>query len=159
MTTKEAARPDEAAATPPPRKRKWTLLAVLPALVLAAGAAVILFGGTPDVAASAPAVLSDEEGPVIEVDTLTVNLIGEEGRYARIGFAVVLSVEADRAVVGAKVPLMRDAALTVMTDYSADELQTAAGIDSLRTDLSRAMGDLFPDGAVIRAVLTELVVQ
>ncbi len=58
-----------------------------------------------------------------------------------------------------KVPLMRDATLTVMTDFDSEELQTAKGMERLRQELSDAIVEIFPDGEVIRAVLTELIVQ
>ena len=71
----------------------------------------------------------------------------------------MLSADADNGVVGARVPLLRDAALTIMTDFSSAELQTAAGMERLRPSLSERAVELFPDGEVLRAVLTELIVQ
>jgi flagellar protein FliL len=156
----DAAEPAEKAAGG--RLKKILLFGVVPLVVAAAGGYVFLLGGDDAAAAATPttiAMLSTDEGEVIEVDTMTVNLMGEEGRYARIGFAVVLSVEADRAIVGTKVPLMRDAALSTMTAYTSDELQSPDGVERVRADLTEAMVDLFPDGAIIRAVLTELIVQ
>jgi flagellar basal body-associated protein FliL len=54
---------------------------------------------------------------------------------------------------------MRDATLTVMTEFDSAELQTADGMERLRQELSSAVVAIFPDGEVIRAVLTELIVQ
>lgn len=144
---------------PTEKKRSKTKLVAIVAAValLGAGAALFLGGGGDPAAASEPAPVV--EGDVVEIDTMTVNLVGEPGRYARVGFAVVLAAGADGAVVGAKLPLLRDAALTVMTGFDAAELQTAAGMERLRAELSDRAVALFPDGEVVRAVLTELIVQ
>ena len=139
-------------------KLKKIIFIVVPALAVGAGV-FFFFGGTGAEAASPTTTLAPVEGEVIEIDTVTVNLVGSEGRYARVGFAVVLDSMANSTVVGAKVPLMRDALLTTMTGFTADELQTADGMERLRQELSDAMVALFPDGEVLRAVLTDLIVQ
>jgi flagellar FliL protein len=139
-------------------KKKLVMIAVPVVIVIAAAAGFFLRGG--DTAeAAVPTTVPVVEGEVIEVDTMTVNLVGEEGRYARVGFAVVLDSTAESGAVGMKVPLMRDATLTVMTGFNSTELQTAEGMERLRHELSDAIVAIFPDGEVIRAVLTELIVQ
>jgi flagellar FliL protein len=140
-------------------KLKLIVMIVVP--LLAVGGGVFFFlGGSGDAEAAGPTTtLAPVEGEVIEVDTLTVNLVGEEGRYARVGFAVVLADTTDSSTIASKVPLMRDAALSTMTRFDSAELQTADGMERLRQELSDAMVALFPDGEVLRAVLTELIVQ
>ncbi len=140
--------------------KKKLIMIVVPIVVVIAGAAVFfLRGGDTAEAAVVTTTAPVVEGEVIEVDTMTVNLVGEEGRYARIGFAVVLDSTANTGVVGMKVPLMRDATLTVMTGFDSAELQTAEGMERLRQELSDAIVAIFPDREVIRVVLTELIVQ
>ena len=140
--------------------KKKLVMIVVPIVVVIAGAAgFFLRGGDTAEAAVPTTTVPIVEGEVIEVDTMTVNLVGEEGRYARVGFAVVLDSTAESGAVGMKVPLMRDATLTVMTGFDSTELQTAAGMERLRQELSDAIVAIFPDGEVIRAVLTELIVQ
>lgn len=139
--------------------KKKLIMIVVPVIVVIAGAAGFFLRGGDTAEAAVPTTVPIVEGDVIEVDTMTVNLIGEEGRYARVGFAVVLDSTADSGAVGKKMPLMRDATLTVMTDFDSTELQTADGMERLREELSDAVVAIFPDGEVIRAVLTELIVQ
>lgn len=140
--------------------KKKLVMIVVPIVVVIAGAAgFFLRGGDTAEAAVPTTTVPIVEGEVIEVDTMTVNLVGEEGRYARVGFAVVLDSTAESGAVGMKVPLMRDATLTVMTGFDSTELQTAEGMERLRQELSDAIVAIFPDGEVIRAVLTELIVQ
>lgn len=138
---------------------KKIILMVVPALAVGAGMFFFLGGGGDAEAAPTSTTLAPIEGEVIEVDTLTVNLMNEEGRYARVGFAVVLAEGANQGAVGARIPLMRDAAISTMTNFDSAELQSAEGMERLRTELSAAMVALFPDGEVLRAVLTELIVQ
>lgn len=140
-------------------KLKKIILLVVPALAVGAGMFFFLGGGGDAEAAAPTTTLPPVEGEVVEVDTLTVNLVGEEGRYARIGFAVVLNDLADSGVVANKIPLMRDAAISIMTDFTSTDLQSAEGMERLRQELSDGMVALFPDGEVLRAVLTELIVQ
>ncbi|MDH4116626.1 MAG: flagellar basal body-associated FliL family protein [Acidimicrobiia bacterium] len=137
---------------------KKIILMVAPALVVGAGMFFFLGGKGAD-AAAPTTTLAPVEGVVLEVETITVNLVDEDSRYARLGFAVVLDSLADEALVQGRVPLMRDAALTIMTDYTSADLQSQEGMERLRVDLSDAMVALFPDGEVLRAVLTELIVQ
>ena len=137
--------------------KKKIILIVVPVVLIAAGAGFFLRGG--DAEAAVPTTIPVEEGEVIEIDTMTVNLVGEEGRYARVGFAVVLDSTADSAVIGTKTPLMRDVTLTVMTGFNSGELQTQVGMERLRSELTDSIVDLFVDGEVIRVVLTELIVQ
>jgi flagellar FliL protein len=139
--------------------KKKLVMIVVPIVVVIAGAAGIFLRGGETAEAAVPTTVPVVEGDVIEVDTMTVNLVGEEGRYARVGFAVVLDATAESGAVGVKVPLMRDATLTVMTGFDSTELQTAEGMERLRHELSDAIVAIFPDGEVIRAVLTELIVQ
>ncbi len=139
--------------------KKKLVMIVVPVIVVLAGLAGFFLRGGETAEAAVPTTIPVIEGDVIEVDTMTVNLIGEEGRYARIGFAVVLDSTADSGAVGKKMPLMRDATLTVMTEFDSAELQTAEGMERLRHELSDAVVTIFPDGEVIRAVLTELIVQ
>lgn len=141
--------------------KKKMLLLVVPVAVVSAGAgAFFLRGGSAEAAApTTTSTYAPVEGEVIEVDQLTVNLVGEEDRYARVGFALVLAEGVSSGEVGKRVPLLRDAAISVLTEFTADELRTAEGMERLRARLSEESIALFEHGEVLRAVLTELIVQ
>lgn len=136
---------------------KKIILMVAPALAVGAGMFFFLGGGGAE--AGPTTTLAPVEGGVLPVDTLTVNITGEESRYARVGFAVVLDSLADPTVVEGRLPLLQDAALSIMVKYDSATLQSADGQEQLRQELSDASVALFPDGEVLRAVLTELIVQ
>jgi flagellar FliL protein len=136
---------------------KKIIIMVLPAVVVGAGMFFFL-GGKSDASAGTTTTTIVQEGDVIDVDTLTVNIVGEEGRYARVGFALVLSSTASGEEIAKKLPLVRDAAIDVLTAYSAADLQSQDGQERLRQELSDRCADLY-DGDVLRVVLTELIVQ
>ncbi len=143
-----------------PKKSKMKLILIIVPVLLALGAGAYFFllkGDGTETAVTTTTVL--EEGEVIEVGDLTVTLADQQLRYAKVGIAVVLSTVADSGVVGKKVPLIQDAAITVLSHFTAAQLLTDTGLDDLRGELTDATRALFPDGEVMRVVLTELVVQ
>ncbi len=142
-------------------KKKLIMIAV-PVLVVGVAAGFLLGGrgGSADAATETTTTTSvPTEGPVVEVDTMTVNIGGDGTRYARLGFAVVLNAEATPETVAEKIPLLQDAAIRIMAGFTAEELVTTDGQDRLREALTEEAVALFPDGEVLRAVLTELIVQ
>lgn len=144
--------------TPKKSKAKLIMIIVPVLLALLGGAYFFLLNGEgAETAATTTTVL--EEGDVIEVGDLTVTLADDQLRYAKVGIAVVLSTVADSGVVGKRVPLIQDAAITVLSRFTAAQLLTDSGLDELRGELTDAARALFPDGEVMRVVLTELVIQ
>jgi flagellar FliL protein len=146
--------------------KKKLLMIVLPAVLVLAGGGYFMMGGSGDAeaaeaeAAAAAAAEEVVEGEVIEVGKMTVNLADEdELRYARVGIAVVLSATADSAVVGTKIPLVQDSAITVIAGMTSGELRSPAGIETLRSMLTADAQEIFPDGDVVRVVLTEMIIQ
>ncbi len=112
----------------------------------------------PEGEAAAPVEVVVEDGPVLEVATLTVNLASEDLRYARVQFGVVT----DAASVldpTPQFPLLQDAAISIIAGFTPEELRTVAGHDRLRKELTEAVVELWPDGDVLRVVLYDLIVQ
>lgn len=144
----------ETAPAPPRRRRKLVLVGVA-VLLVAAGAAVFLRSGSDDSDPDAPAV----EGAIVEVAQMTANLAGPAVHYARIGFAAVLAADVMPSDVEGRFPLMRDAALSEIGTLPADHLRTPEGVEELRNRLTARARSIYPDGQVLRIVLTELVVQ
>ena len=139
--------------------KKKLIMMGAPVLVLAVAAYMFMGGGggeTAEAAEPPPPV----EGAVVAADPITVTMSGDPVRYVKATFALVMEETADRSAVEGKLPLMYDAAISVIGGYDADDLRTPAGLDRLRSDLTeRATEDVFPDGEVIRVVLTEVIVQ
>lgn len=155
-TTKETARPDVDASVeedvPRRSRRKLLLIGIVLGAIAVAVAMTLLRGGEEE-----PEVPVD--GPVVEVSQMTANLAGSQMQYVRFGFAAVLREDVVGPDVEGRFPLLQDAALSEVQALPADVLRTPEGLQQLRDQLTSRAQDVYPDGEVLRIVLTELVVQ
>lgn len=138
--------------------KKKLIMMGLPVLVLLAAGYMVLGGGGGDEAEAAeppPPV----EGAVVAADPITVTMSGDPVHYVKLTFALVMEETADRSAVEGKLPLMYDAAISVVGTYDAEDLRVPAGLDRLRSDLTDRATEVYPDGEVLRVVLTEVIVQ
>lgn len=146
--------------TPPRRSRRRLLVSLVVVLALAAsGAGYLLLTGSDEPADEPVAAGPVEEGAVVEVATVTTNLAGSGDRYARVGIALVLSVDADPVVVASRFALVKDATISEIGRHDAAALQQPDGVGALRRGLGERITELYPDGDVLRVVLTDLLVQ
>ena len=143
------------------KKGKGKLIGIVGGVVVLLGAVYFLFlgGGGGEAEAAVTTTTIPVEGAVIESDQMTVTLADEPVRYARITFAVVLPEGGDSAVVGERMPLLKDGVLDVVAGMSAADLVGQAGLDVLRADLTAKALEIYTEGEVLRVVLTEVLVQ
>ena len=143
------------------KKGKGKLIAIVAiVVVLGAGAYLFLFsGGGGGEEAATSTTLAQVEGVTIDGATMTVALGGDDGGYARVSYALVLAETADTAIVGNRVQILQDRALTAILGFEATELSTIEGIDRLRDSLTTFAHEVYPGGEVVRVVLTEVLVQ
>ena len=80
-------------------------------------------------------------------------------RYARITFAVVLPEGGDSAAVGERMPVLKDGVLDVVAGMTAADLVGPQALATLRESLTAKAVEIYPDGEVLRVVLTEVLVQ
>ena len=143
-------------------KKKFIIIG---AVVAVAAVGYFMFGGgggeVPEEDMVAEEDMEPVEGEVIEIGKMTIVLAdeGESLRYARVGLAVVMSELGDSGVVGTKVSLIQDAAITVMSEMTSAELRGAEGATLARERLTEEVLKIFPDGDVVRVVLTEMILQ
>ncbi len=136
--------------------KKKLLFIVLPVLLAGGGAGYYSLGMSGEEATTETTVPAAIEGEVLAVETMTVNLPDEH--YAKVGFALVLDSMADAGMIEPKLPIVKDAALSILTRFDAEELSTSDGMERLRSELSEFAIEEF-EGDVLRVVLTELLVQ
>lgn len=142
-----------------PGKRKKLIVLVMMA-VLAGGGGFFAMRTLSAPASATPEVAPTPiEGAVIDVAEMTASLPGELPHLARVGFAVVLEEGVDPATVTPRFALLKDAAVTELAESSAELLITPEGVDDLRARLTGRAVEVYPDGEVLRVVLTQLVVQ
>lgn len=149
----------EEQAEAPAKSKKKLVMIVVGVLVLGGGGYMFLGGGGADAEASVTTTTVIVEGPVLEADQMTVNLADEQLRYARIKFAVVLPAGGDTAAVGERIPVLKDAVLSVVSGYTAEDLRGTDSLDRLRSEFSDAALDVWENGEVLRVVITEVLVQ
>lgn len=107
-----------------------------------------------------PTMTEPVEGEVLPVSVMTINLNDDDLRFARVGFALVLDASVgDSAALEEKFPLLQDAAITEVSKFTADRLLTEEGQQELRDVLTQHAQEVYPNGEVIRVVLTDLIVQ
>jgi flagellar protein FliL len=151
-------------ATPPPAKKRSPLLVLIAVAVILA----VVTGATvwttradagEETSTTEEPPPEPQEGAIVEVADMTANVGGEGMHYAKMAFAVVLEDGVDADEVSERFALLRDAALDELGASSAEGLRSPDGVDDLRDRLTARAGQLYPDGEVMRVVLTELIVQ
>lgn len=142
-------------------KKTAVRVGVLLLFATAFGVGFFLGGGlsAPEVAeATDEAAASQAEGDVVEMNSLIVSLGDPSASHARVGLALILAEGVDEDDVSGRMPLVRDAALSVLTGRYAVDFATPEGLDTLRAELTDAVADVFPDGEVVRVVITESII-
>jgi flagellar protein FliL len=140
----------------PPRGRRRLLVIAVVLVAVAATAGWFLVGPGAGSEAVADEVV---EGTVLPLPPLTTTTGIASPHHARVALGLVLVEGADEGVVAARTPLLQDALLREIATVDADQLRSAAGSDELRQNLTAHAQTIWPDGEVLRVVLTELLVQ
>lgn len=143
----------------PGRRRLLLIVGLVVVIALAGGGGFVLLGGDGAEAEAPEEPAAPTEGVVADVAVLTTSLAGPSGAYVRVGLAVVLAEGVAATEVADRYPLLKDATLSAVSRHTAEELRTPTGQDTLRDELSAAARDIWPDGEVLRVVLTEWLVQ
>lgn len=154
MSATTAPAPPVAPAEDAPKGKKKLIVIVL--AILLVGAAAWFFLLAPQDEAGAAEVV---DGAVVPLEAMTTTTGTAALHHARVALALVLAEDADAATVTARAPLLQDALLREIATMDADHLRSAAGSDQLRTNLTAHAQEVWPDGEVLRVVLTELLVQ
>ena len=110
-------------------------------------------------AAPAPAAMAVVEGDIVEVGAMTVNLSADGLSFARVGMALVLSQPNTSVEIEPRMALFRDGAISEVAQWGPEDLRTPAGHQLLRDGLGEVAAEIWPDGEVVRVVLTELLIQ
>ncbi len=128
-------------------------------LLVGAGLAArsLLLGGAPAEAGQGPP--KEQEGTIVTMDPLTVNLADAGFHYAQVGIAIVLTTTANTKEVEERLPLFKDAAIRVIGGFESRELKTLKGQEELRHQLTRAASELYGQEAIYEVVLTQIIVQ
>ncbi len=99
-------------------------------------------------------------GPILKLENFIIQLRGTDtDRYVRVAFDLELNGEADRAVVQARLPHIRDAVISYFSDRSLDELRGSEGMDRIKLAVSKKLDEILSGHRVRSVFITELVIQ
>jgi len=99
-------------------------------------------------------------GPILKLENFIIQLRGTDtDRYVRVAFDLELVTEADRAMVQARMPHIRDAVISYFSDRSLDELRGSEGMDRIKLAVSKKLDEILAAHRVHSVFITELVIQ
>lgn len=142
--------------------KKLIIFGVVGLLVIGGGvfAATTVLGGQEEEEEVAAEAAPPEEGEILALESLVVNLADtDRDRYVRVGLAAVLAKETLADDIKARLPLLRNAMLRVFVPKKSQELTKLDGLEQLHEELSEAAKGVYPNGNVLRVVVTDIVVQ
>jgi flagellar FliL protein len=146
------------AAEPKKGGKKKIVMIVVGLVVAGVGAKLTVLKGKADAKEPAKAV-EPVEGEIVEIGSLTVNLADADRHYARVGIGLVANATAHAEEVKARIPLLKDAAITAIGTHTSAELRTSAGREALRKELLEAADEVWEPHTILQIALTELLVQ
>jgi flagellar FliL protein len=98
--------------------------------------------------------------PTLKLPDFTVRLRNPEAdRYARITFEVQVAAESDKTTVESRLPQVRDAFLSYLSDRTMEELRGSEGIEKTKQALLDRMPNAAPGAKVLAIYVTDMVVQ
>jgi flagellar FliL protein len=99
-------------------------------------------------------------GPTVRLPDFIVHLRDPDAdRYARLSFEVELKEEKGKDALNARLPQIRDAFLSYLSDRSVDELRGSEAMTLLKEALAKRLREIAPGAPVKALYVTDLVVQ
>jgi flagellar FliL protein len=98
--------------------------------------------------------------PTVKIPDFTVRLRNPEAdRYARITFEMAVAAEADKTTIESRMPQLRDAFLSYLSDRTMEELRGSDGIEKTKIALMEKLPQVAPGAKVLAIYVTDMVVQ
>jgi flagellar FliL protein len=99
-------------------------------------------------------------GPVLKLENFVIQLRGvDQDRYVRVAFDVEVSTDADKEVVQARLPQIRDSVITYFSDRTLDELRGSDGIERTKIALIKRLDEIVPGHRVHALYVTDFIIQ
>jgi flagellar FliL protein len=138
-----------------------------PVLVIVAVAAGYKFLLAPKPAATnasasgavAAAEVKVQEGAIVAVPELVLNLAGAEQHYLRVGAALVLEKGVDPKAFTEEIPLASDVLVDVLSEKTPEDLSQPGIKTELKAELSEKVREAYEGKKVVRVVFTSFVMQ
>lgn len=100
-------------------------------------------------------------GPIFAIpDPFIANLVGQNGRrYAKVSISLEMSTPELQKEINAKLPLIKDTIIRVLSSKTFEEISTPKGKDKLKTELLQELNAFMLDGYIKGIFFTEFVIQ
>ena len=99
-------------------------------------------------------------GPVLKLENFVIQLRGvDQDRYVRVAFDVEVTTDADKEVVQARLPQIRDSVITYFSDRTLDELRGSEGIERTKLALVKRLDEIVPGHRVRALYITDFIIQ
>ena len=99
-------------------------------------------------------------GPVLKLENFVIQLRGvDQDRYVRVAFDVEVTADADKEVVQAHLPQIRDSVITYFSDRTLDELRGSDGIERTKIALMKRLDEIVPGRRVHALYVTDFIIQ
>ena len=99
-------------------------------------------------------------GPVLKLENFVIQLRGvDQDRYVRVAFDVEVTTDADKEVVQARLPQIRDSVITYFSDRTLDELRGSEGIERTKLALVKRLDEIVPGRRVRALYITDFIIQ
>lgn len=140
------------------QKKKSKLPMVVVALVVVIGGYKTLGGASAKEAPPAdPHKI--EEGVVIPLPDLTLNLADKDPRYLRVGLALILEKGTAAEAVKEELPIASDVAVDTLSAKTFGEMNSPGAKQAIKAELSEKVRAAFHDEKVARVIFTSFVMQ
>jgi len=113
-------------------------------------------GESPPVAHAAGAA----PGPVLKLDNFVIQLRGvDQDRYVRVAFDMEVTSDADKEVIQARLPQIRDSVITYFSDRTLDELRGSEGIERTKTAIMKRLDEIVGGRRIHALYITDFIIQ
>ena len=100
-----------------------------------------------------------EEGAVVPLPELVLNLADTEPRYLRVGIALILEAGTPTEAMKEELPIASDEAVDVLSAKTYAELHRPDAKQAVKEELSTKVREAFHDEKVARVIFTSFVMQ
>lgn len=107
----------------------------------------------------AAAEVALEEGVIVTVPELVLNLAGPGQHFLRVGAALVLEKGVNADAFTKEIPFASDVLLDVLSEKTPEELREPGAKAELKAELSEKVREAYHGEKVIRVIFTAFVMQ
>jgi len=99
-------------------------------------------------------------GPTVRFENFTVQLKSlDVDRYAHLAIEIEVADEVAKGMVEKKVPPIRDAILSYLSDRTPDELRGSDGLKEIKESMIKKLEDLIPGHRIRNLYITDFIIQ